>query len=271
MVLRRMSIRSRLKAQLGAGRLPVRAGSCVRESTRFARRELSPVRSTSRYTLRESGIEIYLRQPLQDSWIVDEVFKRRVYEMPAPARAALDSLGRAPRIVDVGGHVGLSSAYLLGLIPEASVVTFEPDPEQARMIERTIEANGRAASWSVVNAFAAPAAGTVDFISDGHGSRLADGTAASISVQAVDVFPYLGDADLLKMDIQGAEWPLVMDDRFRDLPAAAMVVEYHPYLCPSDDPLGLLSGVLAESGYSVDAPTDVHLGEGTLWAWRTTH
>jgi FkbM family methyltransferase len=240
----------------------------VRESARFALRELSPTTTTRRYTLRDSDLQIFLRHPLRDSWIVEEVFRRKVYEVPSGARASLESLGRPPRIVDIGGHVGLSSAYLLGVFPEADVVTVEPDPEQARMIGQTIEANGREANWRVVNAFAAPETGTVSFISDGHGSRLADGTTGSITVPSIDVFSYLRDADLLKMDIQGAEWPLVTDDRFRKLSAAAMVIEYHPYLCPADDALGLLTATLERSGYKVTAPTDVHLGEGTVWAWR---
>ena len=47
------------------------------------------------------------------------------------------------------------------------------------------------------------------------------------------MFPHLHDADLLKIDIEGGEWPLLTDARFGELKVPAIVLEYHAYDSPA--------------------------------------
>ena len=46
----------------------------------------------------------------------------------------------------------------------------------------------------------------------------------------------MAEADLVKIDIEGGEWPILTDPRFAQLPTPALVIEYHPAGCPGPDP-----------------------------------
>ncbi len=88
------------------------------------------------------------------------------------------------------------------------------------------------------------------------------------SVPAVDVLPRLSDADLLKVDIEGAEWAILADPRFRSSRVPAIVLEYHSHLCPADDPGALAERLLDGAGYATETIFDRGDGVGMLWAYR---
>jgi hypothetical protein len=88
-------------------------------------------------------------------------------------------------------------------------------------------------------------------------------------VPALDVFPFLEDVDLLKIDIEGAEWPILADPRFGAGVAKTLALEYHPYGSPEPDARALALRLLREAGYETKV-SDFRLppGHGMLWAWR---
>jgi hypothetical protein len=93
--------------------------------------------------------------------------------------------------------------------------------------------------------------------------------AAPVDVEVVDIFPTLGEADLVKMDIEGAEWPILQDPRFESLGISALVLEYHPQGAPEADTLGAVRGILRDAGFTVDEqPVEQHGSVGVIWAWR---
>jgi FkbM family methyltransferase len=268
------------------------AASCVRESARFVVNELRDVPMTRQYRLRTSGLRAQVRHPLLDMWLVEETFRFRTYEPPAEVVAALDRLGRPIRIADLGGHVGFFGLFVHQSFPVADVVSFEPDPDNARLLMRCIEANGLQERWRVVEACAATGEGVVEFASSYHLSRMApaserpldemqrritsafpfmEGTALVGSehrqVASVDVFPFLADVDLVKMDIEGTEWEILADGRFAELDAAAVVLEYHPTYAPEPDAEALVMRELARAGFEVGAPVR-GWDAGLIWAWR---
>ena len=73
--------------------------------------------------------------------------------------------------------------------------------------------------------------------------------AGAVEVPGLDIFPFLDDVDLLKMDIEGGEWSLLADPRFGA--ARAVVLEYHPMMCPGPDPRVLVKELLSARGYEV--------------------
>ena len=76
----------------------------------------------------------------------------------------------------------------------------------AAVHRRAIEANGLGDRWRLVEAFAGAAAGTTSFAAGQHAvSRAGEG----IEVPVVDVLPELTAADLVKIDVEGAEWPIL--------------------------------------------------------------
>jgi hypothetical protein len=91
-----------------------------------------------------------------------------------------------------------------------------------------------------------------------------------LEVSAVDVFPHLQNADLLKIDIEGGEWPLLTDARFHKLSVPAIVLEYHGYNSPLPGESGKTARSLLERcGYAVVETHRHPLGLGMLWAWRS--
>lgn len=254
--------------------------------------ELSDVTMESEYALRGSGLLAQVRHPLMDMWGVDEMFRQRVYDPPEPVVRVLATLDRPIRVADLGGHVGYFGLFVRSLFPEAEVTSFEPDPDNGRLLARCIEANGLQHRWRLVPTCAATEPGTVDFASSGHLSRVdpdADGalvelqeriggvfpfmqdtpllTPTRVRVTRSDVFPTLAEADLVKIDIEGGEWELLADPRFASLRAAALVFEFHPDYGPGDESERVLGEALSNAGYELGTPQ--RGGDaGMAWAWR---
>jgi FkbM family methyltransferase len=243
--------------------------SLVQERLRFAANELRRRPVTGVYRLRGSGVAIALRHHTGDVMVLDEIFSQQEYEPPREVEVALSALPAAPRIVDLGANIGLFGAWALGRFPEATIVAVEADPANAEIHRRTIEANGLDARWRLVEAFAATAPGLIHFAAGKHAiSHAAAGEKDSIEVPAVDVLPELGTADLVKIDIEGAEWDLLADPRFRDIRPRAVVLEYHAEGCPGAD-----ARAAAEQGLGAAGLEVVHVrrkpqfGAGLLWAF----
>jgi FkbM family methyltransferase len=263
----------------------------VREPLHFTLAELRGSDSRRLYHLRGSGLTTLVRHPMLDMWVLEEVFRFRCYEPPAPVERLLERLRCPPRILDLGGHVGLFALYALGRFPGATVISFEPDPGNADVLAGCIEANGLGERWRLIRACATSFDGTVQFESDFHLSRVARSDRGLIekhreirtafpfmadsallevehrTVEARDVFPYLGEADLAKLDIEGAEWEILTDPRFSKIQARVLVLEYHPAYGPGEDASRIVREALAAAGYRAAPAASVH-GAELLWAWK---
>jgi FkbM family methyltransferase len=242
----------------------------VREPATFAARELRlrPRPSHATYRLRTGDVAITLRHRTGDIAILEKVFVRNYYELPAPVAERLEGLAAPARLVDLGSNIGLFSAFFLTRFPDARIVGFEPDPENLEVLKATIRTNGRDASWRVVEACASNRPGSFAFASgNANLSRIASDEEAENVVPAVDAFPYLAEADLAKINIEGGEWDLLLDPRFPELAPPALVMEYHDMLSPQPDFHALAMERLGAAGYETQQVflTDT---EGVLWAWK---
>lgn len=140
-------------------------------------------------------------------------------------------------MVDLGANIGLYGALARTREPDASIVSFEPDPANLILLRACLQMNAALGEWQLVPACAAARDGAVRFSALGDpGSRVTDEPAAPgvVQVEARDVFPFLEGVDLLKVDIEGSEWELLADERF-GVPSV-VVLEYHPSGCPDGDP-----------------------------------
>jgi FkbM family methyltransferase len=238
----------------------------------FFDRELQGSRATASYQLRRSGLTAVLRHGSRDLGVVDELFRRRFYDLPPEVETILSSLGRPPRVTDLGAHIGLFGVWLLERFPGASVAAFEPDRFNSALLRRCVDANAEAGRWEVIEAVASTADGSAGFVDgDFASSRMtAPGESGAAVVPQVDAVPHLMRADLAKLDIEGGEWPLLGDERFRASPPAVLALEYHPHLCPGDRPREEAERLLEAAGLhhrrSLFERSD---GVGMLWAWRT--
>ena len=193
---------------------------------------------------------------------------------PPPVIAALLDRADPPRILDLGANIGLFGLYVLGRWPTANLTGFEPDPDNAALLERTVRANNLEGRWHVHRLACSNRTGTVAFagglLSE---ARIAEpGETNTIDVPVVDLFGEDHDVDLLKMDIEGAEWAILTDPRMSELNACSIVLEWHSRGCPERDPHAAVIRLLQAAGYAntLDVGDQLaHRGNGVMWAWRS--
>jgi FkbM family methyltransferase len=242
----------------------------VRETATFFVRELSRPGGVFSYRLRESGLTVALRHSAHDSATLAEVFHRGDYRLgPEVAEA----IGQPRIIIDLGANIGLFGAFAAPLWPEASIIGYEADPENVAVHVQTIAANRLEDRWRVVSAAAGAREGEAVLA---HGRAMGsfvveEGTdpgVPTIGVPMRDVMSEVCSADLVKIDIEGGEWDILLDHRFRRDPPRAIVLEYHPHLCPERDPRAAAEAALAEAHLTTASIWHRDDGYGMMWAWR---
>jgi hypothetical protein len=84
----------------------------------------------------------------------------------------------------------------------------------------------------------------------------------------VDALELLERADVAKIDIEGGEWELLGDPRFPRGAPRAVVLEYHPALCPAADPHALAYESLGAAGLELAPVVRSEDGHGVVWGWK---
>jgi FkbM family methyltransferase len=254
----------------------------VTDPVRFAANELALHRATRRYTVRRSGRQVLIRHPLLDAYILNEVLAGSSYDLPSDVRTGL--AGRRVKVVDVGAHVGMATLALLDQLPDAQVVAIEAHPDSARLLKANISLNGLDEQVTAVAVAAGVSEGVMvmeghsglahaarddhEFTDDVPFMHRAAPDAKAVSVPLIDVLPVIAGADLVKIDIEGSEWPILADARFKTLSARAVVLEYHSQGAPGPDPAEAAAELLRGAGFKVGEPFDVRGDAGVLWAWK---
>jgi FkbM family methyltransferase len=253
-----------------------RAARRLRPAVRFLALE-ARAGALGRYEVRGTGGAVHLRHGSRDVEIFNEIFVpgRESYAPPPAVAAALGSLGPL-QVGDLGANIGLFGVFALGRWPVASMRSYEPDPANAALLRATIAANDAAARWELAPVAVSNVDATATFeaglLSE---SRLAGaGLAAdTIEVPVVDLFTQ-PPADLLKIDIEGAEWALLGDPRLASYPARAIVLEWHRRMCPALDARRAARDLLEAAGYeAIDTDGEQETaGEsgvnGVIWGLR---
>jgi FkbM family methyltransferase len=235
--------------------------SPVRGRIRFLANEVRPSSVPRAYRLRESGMVIHVRHGTPDVAALGEVFYERQYEPPAAVAGFLDGLDRPPAILDLGANVGYFTVFAAFRFPHSRIVAFEPDPANAELMRRTMDAN--ALDYRLIEAAASTRDGEVPFAAGGFTLSRID--AGGEPVRARDVLPLLAQFDLAKIDIEGGEWELLADSRFPRLASPVLVLEFHTHLAPRSADA---ENVLEEAGYSIERRLPFGEGHGLLWALR---
>jgi FkbM family methyltransferase len=263
----------------------VRSARAVSEPVRFTALQLAGPRRESAYRLRGSGLTVHLRHRTRDLAIFKEIFGVNawpsVYEPPAAVEAIVAAADE-PRVLDVGANIGLFGAFAVGRWG-ASVESFEPDPRNVPLLRRTIAGNGLESRWKLHEVAVSNRAGELPFVSGlfaesqlsgvGDPEARAEGAVSlsegdMISVPVVDLFESDHDVELLKIDIEGAEWDILTDPRLGELKARAIVLEWHSMGCPEPDPHEAAVRLLTAAGYGAHEDGDTPGATGMLWVWR---
>lgn len=141
---------------------------------------------------------------------VDALSLRWQYEeIVVEGRYDFTSAGPTPRIVDCGANIGLSVHRFKSLYPASTVVALEADSTIAEVLRENVRRLGLD-KVQVVGAAAWIEDGVVGFQRDGGDSGRVEESGAQIP--AVRLASLIDEpVDLLKLDIEGAEFEVVRD------------------------------------------------------------
>jgi FkbM family methyltransferase len=162
-----------------------------------------------------------------------ELFAEDAYKM----KELLAGLPEDLVVLDIGGQIGCFSTALALAEPGATVHTFEASPSTAEFLRRNVTANGFADRVHVHATALSDHVGTLQFASSTLGSGLNGLTSPEDPRNTVDV-PCVGFAeavaiaggrvDVVKMDIEGAEYSVVLGSEPADWASVQRVaLEFH--------------------------------------------
>jgi FkbM family methyltransferase len=214
-----------------------------------------------------TGEKLILRPPpTTDLGNAMEVFLFDTYSPPRP-------LGRLEHIVDLGANVGYSVLYFAKRFPKAAISAFEPHPAHLQQLAANIAANhleGRV----TVHPFAAGCRDETLFLTDEYTQSKLVRTrqARSLEVRVTDWlrFAMERNIDLLKMDIEGSECDLLLDERFERLRVKQLVLEWHSTTDRPDADKQIMHR-LAGLGYQLHHGVQGKLQQcrfGMLWGFK---
>jgi FkbM family methyltransferase len=242
----------------------------VEESLRFAGREVRGRPAAAIYRPRGRQRRAKIRHRSGDLYVLNEIVRHSAYDFPPHALQRLAALDRPPRILDVGANIGLFGIEMLTRFPRAVITAFEPDPANADVLEDVVRINGLQGSWAVIRSCAGTKNGTAMFAPGRYVSSRIESSRDAIPVPIADIFPYIRKTDLLKMDIEGSEWPILSDPRLQEVEDLVLVAEYHEYTCPYRDARRAALDLLTRAGFTVREANSSRQPEGTgmVWAWK---
>lgn len=221
---------------------------------------------------RRLGHRVRLR-PRADLHVAREFLSKYIYGLPPEVAAALAGRREPLRILDLGANIGMFSVSVIHALGAGTRVdAVEPDPDNLELLRANVALAGHRGNVTIHPAAAGCQAGSAMLVGgDSHNSHLlrpeeapADATER---VPVADAFELAAAADLIKIDIEGGEWELLRDPRLAQLPAAAIVLEWHWSGSGCDDPAAEVQRLLGAAGYEVGY-AEQWPGNGYVWAWR---
>jgi FkbM family methyltransferase len=155
--------------------------------------------------------------------LVEEIFCEEIY-MFEPSQAE-------PLIIDCGANIGVSVIFFKEKYPNAKVIAFEPDKEIFSILKENIESFGYS-NVSLIDKAVWNKTEELTFYTEGAlaGSITTDFTRSNnhIKISAVDFLQYIDQPiDLLKIDIEGAEYIVLKHISNKLSFVKHLFVEYH--------------------------------------------
>jgi len=222
-------------------------------------------------TLRGSRLEFWVRSPM-DIWSIKETFLDRFY-----LRSGI-KLDDGWIIIDIGAGIGDFAIQAAHLFPGSRVYAFEPFPESFALLQENLRLNRIHNVLASPTAVAARAGKITLDLSGGEPLQIqshnplhpTSGETLEVPSQSLtDLFASQGihRCQLLKLDCEGAEYSILMDDSQAWLPKVERIsMEYHDL--PSDSHRDLVD-FLSMNGFVVSTfPNRVHAHLGYLYALR---
>lgn len=208
-------------------------------------RELRRLINVPRYTPCEANLigGVMLADSLSFVAGYEEIFRRENYKVAFSSKE--------PFIIDCGSNIGLSIIYFKTHFPDATIMGFEPDPKIFKILKENVS---KFQNIVLYNKALSDEKGILNFISEGGFSgRLNNEAAGSniIEVETDRLSSYIiRKVDLLKVDIEGAEYEVLKEIQPKLQMIDKLFIEYHS-ISNKEQNLDLILALLKEEGYRV--------------------
>ncbi|RZL44778.1 MAG: FkbM family methyltransferase [Pedobacter sp.] len=171
---------------------------------------------------------------------LEEIFSDKIYRQTLPPNSY---------ILDCGSNIGLSVLYLKSICPTAIIEAFEPDAANFSLLKRNIESNGltgvtlnQKAIWKENTTLIFENKGTL-------ASKLDVNASNGTEVETARLRDYINkEVDFLKIDIEGAEYPVMQDIEDKLYLVKTMFLEYHGTFDQNNELINMLN-MLNKAGF----------------------
>lgn len=172
------------------------------------------------YTLKlRNGLNIDIELGTFDAQTIAEIFWERVY-----TPSFLEDYFRDPTIIcDIGANIGIFSLFAAKRFDKAKIYSYEPDPVIFKALTENIRKNNLEGRIAPYNVAVGPETGSVLFLpshthNKGAGKIVNDASMHSYHgammevgcVSLEDIIKAHSSIDLLKIDIEGGEYELLL-------------------------------------------------------------
>jgi FkbM family methyltransferase len=188
------------------------------------------------------GKEISFYNPTELLHGLNEIFVEEIYKQSLPPR---------PFIIDCGANIGLSVIYMKRLYPDAEIMAFEPDEVNFKLLEKNVK-SFELNQVDLRNEAVWVEDANLSFTGKGSTeSKLTTGnTKDSVWVKAVRLKNIIQKkTDFLKIDIEGAEYKVILDLKEKLHFIENLFLEYHGNFDQNAELNEILS-LLVENGFS---------------------
>jgi FkbM family methyltransferase len=150
-----------------------------------------------------------------------DIFLQGIYDFEA--------IRPAPRVLDGGGHIGLSALYVKSRYPDARITVFEPEDESHGLLLRNLAENGMR-DVEVVKAGLYAHDGEISFGADGSDGSSIFSSEARTVIPVRRLSSWLTEeVDFLKLNIEGAETEVIREIEPHLHKVREIVIEYHGF------------------------------------------
>ncbi len=171
-----------------------------------------------------------------------EIFIEEVYKFTTTKSS--------PKIIDCGANIGLSVIYFKKLYPNATIIAFEPDKKIFETLVTNINSFGfenitlhNFGLWNDDT--------TISFLEENADGGRVNEEQGTCTIDVRKLSPFLQDkVDLLKIDIEGAEYKVLKECEDLLINVENIFVEYHSMIGEKQQ-LGELIQLLTDSGFRI--------------------
>ena len=153
-----------------------------------------------------------------------EIFVEDIYKFA--------SISKEPIIYDCGANIGMSCLYFKKLYPKAKIKAFEADSKIAKILKNNLLKNNMLDGIEIINSAVWIDNKGIEFASEGADGGSIYGNGNKMKMSSIRLKEYLEKEqkiDMLKIDIEGAEYEVLKDGKNSLKNVQNLFVEYHSW------------------------------------------